>query len=355
MPSQQRSGKLVHVALWAISGGSGFLGLHLIPSLLAGGVEVRSLDLEPLDAELVRGGAVDVHGDIRSQRDAAALCARADVLVHAAAALPIRGSAEAIRSVNVEGTATLLAAAAEAGVGRVVVLSSAVVYGLPESLPITEAAWTEPIEPYGRSKVEAERIVHEFGVRGLETVVLRPQAFIGPGRHGVFGILFDWVTEGRRIYTVGSGRNRYQLLAVEDLVEAIRLAADRPVAGETYNLGAGEFGTVAEDLAALVAHAGSASRITPLPPESARLVLRGLALAGLSPLAEWHYRTADRDVYCDIAKAARDLDWTPRLSNRQALVQAYDWHVAHRERRSPGLTHREPWREKALGLLRRLS
>jgi nucleoside-diphosphate-sugar epimerase len=238
-----------------------------------------------------------------------------------------------------------------------VVLSSAVVYGLPDSLPLTEATFTAPIEPYGRSKIEAERVAHEFGLRGLETVVLRPQASVGPGRLGVFGILFDWIAEGRRIYTLGSGTNRYQLLAVEDLVAAVRLAAERPVAGETYNLGAAELGTVAQDLAALVDHAGSTSRIAPLPAEAARLALRALAAARLSPLAEWHYRTADRDVFCDIGKAERELGWRPSYSNVEALARAYDWHVAHRGERSGGgrLTHREPWREQALGLLRRLS
>jgi nucleoside-diphosphate-sugar epimerase len=342
--------------VWAISGGGGFLGLHLVPRLLADGIGVRSLDLVRLDPELVRAGAVDLRGDVRNAKEAFELCAGTDVLVHAAAALPSRRSVEAIRSVNVAGTATLLAAAAEAGVRRAIVLSSAVVYGLPESLPLTEASWTAPIEPYGRSKVEAERVVHEFAVRGLATVVLRPQAFIGPGRLGVFGILFDWVAEGRRIYTLGSGRNRYQLLAVEDLVTAILLAAERPVAGETYNLGARQFGTVAEDLAGLVAHAGSASRVTALPAELARIGLRGLALAGLSPLAEWHYRTADRDVYCDVSKAERDLGWAPRRSNLDALSSAYDWHFAHRdERPAGGLTHRERWSERALGLVRRVS
>jgi nucleoside-diphosphate-sugar epimerase len=343
------------VALFAITGGSGFLGLHLARRLLADDQTVRTLDLEPLDAALVEQGAEGIVGDVRSARDAAMLCAGADVLVHTAAALPIQGFDE-IHSVNVGGTAVALAAAGEAGVRRVIYLSSAVVYGLPESLPLTEATWTAPIEPYGRSKVEAERVCRQFSIRGLETVVLRPQASIGPGRLGAFGLLFDWLREGRRIYILGSGENRYQLLDVDDLVEAIRLAAERPVAGETFNLGATEFGSVAEDLAALIAHAGSPSRVTSLPARTARLTLRGLARARLSPLSEWHYRTADKDVYCDVSKAERELGWAPRYSNREALIRAYDWHAAHRDELDRhGLTHRTPWREKALGLVRRVS
>ncbi len=354
MPCIWQAGRM---PLWAITGGSGFLGLHLARRLLADGTGVRTLDVVPLDSALVARGAEGIVGDVRSPRDAAALCRGADVLVHAAAALPARGDPGAIRSVNVEGTATVLAAAAEAGVRRAVFVSSAVVYGLPESLPLTEGTWTAPIEPYGVSKVEAERLCREFQTRGLETVVLRPTAVVGPERLGIFGILFDWVREGRRVYTLGPGTNRYQLLAVEDLVEAILLAAERPVSGDTFNVGATSFGTAADDPRALIAHAGSASRVTPLPARPAGLALRVLALARLSPFSEWHDRTAGRDLYCDVSHAERELGWRPRFSNADALIRAYDWHVEHRDGLGggTGITHRMPWSEKALRLLRRVS
>ena len=70
-------------------------------------------------------------------------------------------------------------------------------------------------------------------------MIVRPKTFIGPERLGVFEILFDWIREGRRIPILGDGSNRYQLLAVEDLVEAIVPPLDAPVAGETLNVGAG--------------------------------------------------------------------------------------------------------------------
>lgn len=341
---------------WAITGGSGFLGLHLARRLLAGGHEVASLDLEPLEAPLTAAGMRGIVGDIRDRARAAELCRGADVLVHAAAALPIRGSREEIRSVNVEGTATVLAAAAEAGVRRVVMISSTAVYGIPSVHPITEETPIVPLGPYGESKVEAEEVCRAFARRRLEVVILRPKTFLGPERLGVFEILFDWVREGRRIYTIGSGRNRYQLLAVEDLVEAIVLAAERPVAGEVLNVGAKRFGTVREDLQALIDHAGSGSRLTPLPAAPVQAVLRGLELARLSPLAEWHYKTADKDSYVDVAKAGRLLGWEPRLSSADTLIAAYDWYLANRDRtRGPGLTHRVPWNQRALGLVKRVS
>jgi nucleoside-diphosphate-sugar epimerase len=187
-------------------------------------------------------------------------------------------------------------------------------------------------------------------------VILRPKTFIGPERLGVFEILFDWIREGRRIPILGSGANRYQLLAVEDLVEATLSAATADAAGGTFNIGATEFGTVRSDLEALIAHAGSGSRLRPVPARPAELVLRALELARLSPLAEWHYRTAHRDSYVDVSKAQRVLGFSPRLSNEQTLCETYDWYLQNREHlRDAGLTHRVPWDQRALGLLKRLS
>ena len=342
--------------LWAISGGAGFLGLHLARRL-ADSHNVRTLDLAPLDEPSLEGRVDELRGDIRDPARARELVAGASILVHAAAALPISGARDEIRSVNVEGTATLLAAALEARVRRVVFISTTAVYGVPETHPIDESAPLHGVGHYGRSKIEAEEILREFERRGLAAVVIRPKTFIGPERLGVFEILFDWIREGRRIYVLGSGRNRYQLLAVEDLIDAIVLAASkRTAAGETLNVGATEFGTVRADLEELIRHAGSSSRVTPVPARPAELALRALELARLSPLAEWHYKTAHRDSYVDVSRAERVLGWKPRHSNADALIRTYDWYLANRDHiGAAGLTHRVPWDQRALGLIKRIS
>jgi nucleoside-diphosphate-sugar epimerase len=278
------------------------------------------------------------------------------VLVHAAAALPIQSSRVAIRSVNVDGAATVLVSALDAGVRRAVVISSTAVYGVPEKHPIDEEDPLVGVGWYGESKIDAEHVAAEVGRRGLETIVVRPKTFVGPERLGVFEILFDWIREGRRIPVLGDGSNRYQLLAVEDLVEAIVRCFDAPVAGEALNVGAARFGTVRDDLEALCAHAGSGARLRPIPARPAEIVLRGLELARLSPLAEWHYRTAHRDSFVAIEKARSLLGWEPALSNAETLCATYDWYLAHREeQRAAGLTHRVPWDQRALGVLKRVS
>ena len=257
--------------LWAISGGAGFLGLHLARRLLADGHAVRTLDVVPLDDLELERSVEELRGDVRDPARARELVDGADVLVHAAAALPIRGSRDEITAVNVGGTATTLAAAREAGVGRAIFISSTAVYGIPRVHPIGEDAPLVGVGPYGESKIEAERVCREFAQRGLDVVIVRPKTFIGPERLGVFEILFDWVHDGRRIYMLGDGTNRYQLLAVEDLVDAVVLAAQADgAAGEAINVGAQAFGTVRSDLQALIDHARSSSRLTPGPGATGR-------------------------------------------------------------------------------------
>jgi nucleoside-diphosphate-sugar epimerase len=315
--------------------------------------KVRSLDVVPLDDAELERSVVEIRGDMRDAAMARELVDGADVLVHAAAALPIRGSRALIMEVNVDGTRTLLDAAREAGVGRVLFISSTSVYGVPEVHPIPEDAPLVGVGAYGESKIAAEALVR--GSR-IPWVIIRPKTFIGPERLGVFEILFDWIREGRRIYVLGNGSNRYQLLAVEDLVEAIVRAGGRDVAGEVFNVGATEFGTVRSDLEALIAHAGTGSRLRPIPARPAEVVLRGLELAKVSPLVEWHYKTASRDSYVEVSKAQRLLDWDATKSNVETLVENYDWYVANRgtlER--AGVTHRVPWNQQALRFLKRVS
>jgi nucleoside-diphosphate-sugar epimerase len=340
--------------LWSISGGAGFLGLHLARRLLADGHDVRTLDVVPLDDLELERSVDELRGDIRDRDSVGKLVQGADVVVHAAAALPIQASRGSIRSVNVGGTENVLRAADDAGVRRVVFISSTAVYGVPGKHPIEEDDPLVGVGSYGESKIDAEGLCR---VAAVETTILRPKTFIGPERLGVFEILFDWIREGRRIYTLGKGHNRYQLLAVEDLVDAVvRAAAEPAAARETFNIGATEFGTVRSDLQALIDHAGSSSRLQPVPVKPAEIALRGLELMRVSPLAEWHYKTAHKDSFVDVTKAQRLLGWQPRLSNRDALVQTYDWYLANRGRVGrAGVTHRVPWNQQALGLLKRLS
>ena len=109
-------------------------------------------------------------------------------------------------------------------------------------------------------------------------------------------------------------------------------------------MGAARFGTVAEDVGALCAHAASGARVFPVPAAPAKLALRALEAVHLSPLYRWVYGTADRDSYVSTDRIQKVLGWRPRYSNAEALIRAYDWYLQNREalaapaeaRRPPG-------------------
>src|SRR4051812_10748396 len=163
--------------VWAITGGAGFLGLHLARRLLADGREVRTLDVAPLDDADLERSVDELRGDIRDQARVRELVRGADVVVHAAAALPIQASRDSIRAVNVTGTANVLVAAREAKVRRVIFISSTAVYGVPEKHPIEEEDPLVGVGSYGESKIDAEALCR---VAAVPTTIIRPKTFIGP-------------------------------------------------------------------------------------------------------------------------------------------------------------------------------
>jgi len=333
---------------WLVTGGAGFLGINLVRYLLERGDEVTSLDREPFtypEAPRIR----EVRGDIRNAADVARAAEGCDVVVHAAAALPLYPPEE-IRTIDVDGTRTVLEATAPR---RVVHVSSTAVYGVPDHHPLVESDAMVGVGPYGTAKVEAERVCLEHRAAGREVPILRPKSFVGPERLGVFALLYEWAREGRDFPILGKGKNRYQLLDVHDLCTAIYLAGTLPAAraNDTFNIGAQEFTTLREDFQAVLDCAGHGARIRPLPIAPALWTLRKLEQLKLSPLYPWIYETVTEDSFVSIDKARTQLGWTPRYSNKAALVRNYKWYRDNADKLgTAGVTHRVPWKQGALAL-----
>jgi nucleoside-diphosphate-sugar epimerase len=343
---------LLHVAVrWLVTGGAGFLGINLIRHLLARGDEVTSLDREPFDyPERLR--ITEVRGDIRDLATVVRAAAGCDVVVHGAAALPLYTPAE-IHAIDVDGTRTVLEAARAAGCSRVVHVSSTAVYGVPDHHPLVESDQMHGVGPYGIAKVEAEHVCTRARDAGQIVAVIRPKSFVGPERLGVFALMYEWAREGRDFPILGAGRNRYQLLDVEDLCDALRLAGTLPAdrANDTFNVGAAEFTTLREDFQAVLDVAGHGGKIRSLPIAPALWLLRVLERAKLSPLYPWIYETVTEDSFVSIERARSRLGWQPRFSNRDALVRNYEWYCANVDHLgAAGVSHRVPWKQGALAL-----
>lgn len=347
-----QSARPVRGQTWLITGGAGFLGINLVRYLRKRGIRPVSLDIAPFDYP-EREAIKVLDGDIRDMQAVRAAMEGVDLVIHAAAALPLY-SPEEIYTTDVDGIRNVVQATHEANIERLIHISSTAVYGIPDHHPLAEEDRLTGVGPYGEAKIEAEEICLAYRQKGLCVPIIRPKTFIGPERLGVFALLYDWAKDGKNFPMLGSGKNRYQLLDVEDLCAAIYLAATLPPAcvNDTFNIGATEFATMKEDYQAVLDFAGHGKRVIPLPAAPAIWTLRLLERLGLSPLYKWVYETAATDSFVTVSKAQRKLGWNPIYSNQEALVRNYVWYIenlAGFEGRS-GVSHRAPWGQGILKL-----
>ena len=339
----------------AVTGGAGFLGYHLCRGLSAKFDQIIVLDIAPIDPTEYPQNVKYFNVDVRDLDALNKIFANVDLVVHGAAALPLWKPKE-VYDINIQGTKNVLEAAINNNVERVVNVSSTAVYGMPEKHPLYEDDPLVGIGPYGESKIEAENICEQYRRKGFCVPNLRPKTFIGYGRLGIFQILYDWVKSGKRIPIIGKGKNRYQLLEVEDLVDVtyLTLTAPSDQVNDTYNVGAKEFGTVLEDVGALCEFAGSGARVMPTPAWMVKPTLAVFEKLKLSPLYKWVYGTADKNSLVSIEKIENALGWTPKYSNSQTLIRSYQWYLEHcHEIQKEGITHKVAWKQGILGVFKR--
>jgi nucleoside-diphosphate-sugar epimerase len=339
-----------------ITGGTGFLGVHLARFFIKKKYQVILLDTAELTAKDLFGKVKVVNEDIRNFSKIEKTFKNVDFVVHAAAALPIHHDRKYILDVNVEGTRNVLKSALKNKVKKLVFISSTAMYGVPRSLPEKETDKIYPIGHYGESKAAAEKLCFQYEKKGLHLNILRPKSFLGPERLGVFTIWFEAIYNNKPVFILGNGNNLYQLLEVGDLINAIESALTTRISGEIFNIGASEFGTWRQNLSALIKFAGSKSNIVALPVIPTQVALSILEFFNLSPIVAWHYKTFPVDSYVSIDKAKKKLHFNPTKSNQDILNESYDWYQKHRKEfiGKQGTTHRTVWNFKLVDLAQKL-
>ncbi len=337
-----------------ITGGSGFLGINLIRFLLDKKLtDIINLDIADFDypeKNLVK----TINGDIRDLKLVNQVFKdnQFDMVVHAAAALPLY-SPEDIISTEVEGTKNLLQASLKNKVIKFIYISSTAVYGVPKKHPIIESDPQVGVGPYGIAKIKAEKLCWDFRKKGLIITTLRPKSFVGPERLGVFAMLYDWSRNGRNFPIIGSGNNKYQLLDVEDLCQAIFLIMTSPKKlNDNFNIGADKFTTLRSDFQAVLDDAGFGKNIISLPKTPIILILKLLEILKLSPLYPWIYDTITEDSWVSSQKLNTILNFQPKFSNKQALLRNYRWYIKNLDKinQMSGISHRVPWKQGVLSL-----
>lgn len=337
-----------------ITGGCGFLGTHITNELLSRGEEIISLDVwEAPD----RSNDIDFRlGSVTDRDLIKSLMKGVDVVHHAAALVPLTKAGKQFHEVNAEGTRIVAEEAARAGVKYFVHTSSSAIFGKSEC-PVTSNTEPKPVDTYGESKYQAEKILKEIAdANNMPVIVVRPRTIIAANRMGIFQILFDWIKDGRNVYTIGDGTNKLQFLHASDLISCYMFLCEKEKPG-FYNVGTDRYGTLEETLYSVIRHAGTKSRVKHLPRSLTSASLMMLDKLKLSPLAPYHYLVYGEDMYFDLSPLT-ELGWKPKYSNEEMLCEAYDIFLRNYDenRNIAGASaHRKPVKEKVLWILKQLS
>jgi dihydroflavonol-4-reductase len=324
-----------------VTGATGFIGSHLVRTLRERDLTVRALvrsarsaaHLEALGVELIEADLTDP-ASLRGVGDGC------DVVLHTACAVAStfdagRSALEQFLAVNRDGTLNLARELVRAGGPRMVHVSSTAAMGTPATAKVDETTPCNPRAPYQISKREAELGLLALGREGLDVVILRPCVVAGEGkRQSELLQLFKMVRKGRLPFI---GR-RYDvtkpIIMVDDLVDAIILAAERGRAGEIYLVHSDGAHTIGEIIAVAGRLTGAKRTHFNVPVPAARLLAHGLvALKRLRP--DWNppltpervdLFIADRRI--DITKARRELGYEPKHRDLDEMLgRTYRWYV----------------------------
>jgi nucleoside-diphosphate-sugar epimerase len=319
-----------------VTGASGFIGGRLVDALLEAGHDVRALVRDPARAAPVpRPGLEVVGGDLGDAASLAAAVDGAARVFHCAGLVGDWLRPEEARRVNVEGTRSLLAACASAGVERVVHLSSLSVYGLGQHRGTDESA---PLrysgDAYIDSKIDAERMVQVFVERsGPEVVILRPGFIYGPGDRRFLPTVLDALTRGQFVY-VGRGAKLLNLSHVDDVATAMVLAASMPAAaGRAYNVTDGTETSLATFVELLCGELGIPAPTRHVPPPVAFAACyagEALARARRATRAPRLSRGRMRFLYYNQhysgERARRELGFRPRFTPQAGVAPTVAWY-----------------------------
>lgn len=340
-----------------VTGGAGFFGDILKSRLLDGGWSCVSIDLEPDNKR--HPNLTSVRGDIRDRPalDAVFANQRFDCIFHCAAILAHDAKdREFLWSSNVDGTRTIAELAAAHRVPKIVFTSSNCLWADPFNRPVTEQDEPHPREIYGSSKWEGEKILQQHAGR-VEVAIIRTPTIIDAGRLGLLSILFEFIADGRRVWVVGNGSNRYQFIYGPDLADACIRASGAGFAG-VFNVGSNHVETLRAVYQRVIDAAGTGAKVASLPRRPTLQLMRIAHLAGISPLGPYQYRMIAESFEFDTTRARTVLGWNPTLTNAEMLCRAYQYYRDHRdeiESRTDVSAHKRPARMGVIRILKWMS
>ncbi len=323
-----------------VTGATGFLGGYVVEELLKHGFEVVGLARKTSNTSLLEELGVEIRwGDITNAADMLEAVKDVDAVVHLAAYYTFHGEKERFYKVNVGGTRNVIEAALKNKVKRFIYCSTTEAVGPVKNPPADETYPPNPTYEYGRSKLEAEKLVSYYGNRGLEYTILRPTGLYGPRNVNDVSYWFIKAVAERSLlarFVVGSGENLIQFTHAADAAQSFRLALEREESiGEVYFIGDEKAYTYNEVYKMVAELAGVDPPDRHIPPWLAKLMIAPLEFFNKLRGEEnflLHVDTVDAvtsDRAYSIEKAKKQLGFQPKYSLRDGLKETLEWYIEH--------------------------
>jgi UDP-glucose 4-epimerase len=314
-----------------LTGGTGFFGSVLKGHLQRAGFEYVNLDRlnDPQDAAAGRMALVDLR-DAQAVEGAFQKFGPFDAVCHVAAELAHEAQdKQALWNSNVEGTRNVAEACRRHGVKKLIFTSTNCLWGKPLNRPVVENDVPHPVEVYGKSKLAAEQLLHEYET-SLDVIIFRSPTIIAPGRVGLLGILFDFIAEGRRLPVVGRKNKPYQFIFADDYAAAILLALAHK-GSDVFHVGSHHPVSLEGSYRYVIQQAGSSSKIYHLPEFPTLPAMRLCHILKISPLGPYQYSMIAEEFVFDTTHIEQTLGWHPTKANGEILYAAYDYYVKHKQ------------------------
>jgi len=314
-----------------ITGVNGFIGRAMCSTLADLGYDVTgTIRAASSKAEIVSGANTRAIGDLADFTEWAALLADKDAVIHLAARVHVIGEGEAdalasYRLTNVTVTDNLLRAAAEAGVNRFIFLSSVKAIGEGGQAAYREDTLPKPTDPYGISKLEAERRVQAIGNEaGIETVILRLPLVYGPHVKANFLRLMRLVDRGVPL-PLASIRNSRSMIFIGNLVDALQVCLQHEqAAGEIFMVSDSQDFSTPGLIRSIAGAMDRKARLMACPPIF-------LKLAGTLLGKGQVVQRLLGSLRVDSRKIRSQLDWEPPFTAKDGIAETVAWYEASKE------------------------
>lgn len=315
----------------AVTGGSGFVGNHLVEKLVLAGHRIKVLVRKTSNAELLEKLGVEfVYGDVVDKESIESLVNDVDVVYHVAAKV-YAGSKDEFWNVNLKGTENILDACLNRGLSRFVHVSTVGVTGSIENPPGDESSPYHPTSSYDRSKCEAEKTALRYHrEHGMPVTIVRAPVLYGPGNMHILR-LYKWIQSGS-FRLIGSMTNLMHPCYIENFLQGITLAAEKPKAiGEIYIIGDEKPLTWIEYATTIAEVMGVNPPKRHVPISMMKIVaylseFKSWMFGGEPFFSSWYLDELTKNFAYDISKAKKDLGYNPEISLIEGISRAVDWY-----------------------------